>query len=59
MDKVRAKLLSDSPTNVSLQLDGWTAAHNGYMGSILGITVHYTLQWYILYFLLLQYLLYV
>ena len=33
---VKAKLLKDAPPIVKLQMDGWTAAHTGYMGAILG-----------------------
>ena len=36
VEKIKMKIQLDSPTNVSLQMDGWTAAHHGYMGGILG-----------------------
>ena len=36
VEKVKSKIQVDAPTNVSLQMDGWTAAHHGYMGGILG-----------------------
>ena len=36
VDKVRNKIQVDAPPHVSLQMDGWTAAHHGYMGGILG-----------------------
>ena len=34
--KVKAKIQDDAPLNVSLQMDGWTSFHHGYMGGILG-----------------------
>ena len=36
VDKVHNKIQVDAPSHVSLQMDGWTAAHHGYMGGILG-----------------------
>ena len=38
VEKIKTKIQADSPSNVSLQMDGWTAAHHGYMGGILGNT---------------------
>ena len=31
---VQARLEKDAPETVSLQMDGWTAVHTGYMGGI-------------------------
>ena len=36
VEKVHTKIRVDAPNHVSLQMDGWTAAHHGYMGGILG-----------------------
>ena len=37
LSTVKNRVQEDSPPTVSLQLDGWTAHHTGYMGAILGI----------------------
>ena len=33
-DTVKTKLEKAAPEHVSLQMDGWTAVHTGYMGGI-------------------------
>ena len=37
---VQDKFRQDNPAHVSLQMDGWTAHHTGYMGAIIGKTIH-------------------
>ena len=39
---VKAKMEKDNPEFVSLQTDGWTAAHTGYMGGICSKSLHCT-----------------
>ena len=36
LNTVRVKLEEAEPIAVSLQMDGWTAHHHGYMGAIIG-----------------------
>ena len=43
---VKAKIEKDNPPFVSLQTDGWTAAHTGYMGGICSESLHCTVLQY-------------
>ena len=38
---VKRRLEEADPAVVSLQMDGWTAHHHGYMGAIIGKGSHY------------------
>ena len=38
VEKVKARLAVEDPLCVSLQVDGWTAFHTGYMGAILSMS---------------------
>ena len=51
VEAVKARLTEDDPECVSLQVDGWTAHHTGYMGailimSLLGPLFFYPKYWY-------------